>query len=491
MGLNCSKYYAGDLEVQTSSPKAERLTFNHANTENLLISQLISPDHKKQTQNADLFQTLDEVNINSYFMEAQSFLTNQHIGVKQNLISTNVDGTFPKIQKIWLKVEKQPRYDNTYTVYTYSHLPFSPDLYALSQISFAISKRKSYNQCFVHEVLDSFLHQDTFVSVWRSSYLFASPSEPVTFIYVRILKQLDNDEYFECFKDIRFTSLAGQEPYQSLRERTPRLGTYHTGGTRYYVSKNRYYCQTYQELDFLSKVSDDRAANRVKLIAQSELFDMNMQALQLVVSGGTQKSQGQTSAFSFFDAKLTKDVVTRNRKCLAEIPKPEIELRLMINDFEKLKSQPIALLIQPPLVEENITVSTAFDSQISQSTSRKLNFDNNSNLFIDSSEIRAEKTQQMKAQLLSKVVIPAARSEQTSGKREAPIKEELSDSGFKLRNGHSDKGSGKNVFAKASPPTFYDVIGESPRTTVASFGGQKSEFERALEQLKEQQEHRK
>lgn len=486
MGLNCSKCYAADLEVQTGSPKAERLTFNHTNTENLLISQLISPNNKQKTQNANLFQSLDEVNINSYFMEAQAFLTNQHIGVKQNLISTNVDATFPKIQKVWLKIDKQPRYDNSYTIYAYSHLPFSPDLYALSQISFAISKQTVYNQCFSHEVIDSFLHQDTFVSVWRSTYLFVAVNEPVTFIYVRILKQLDNDEYFECFKDIKFTSLAGEEPYQSLRERTQRLGTYHTGGSRYYVSKGRYYCQTYQELDFLSKSSDERAANRVKLIAQSELFDMNMQALQLIIGEGAQDSRIQTSALSFFDPKLTKKVITTNRKCLAEIPKKEPELKLMSEEFEKARSKQVRLLAQPPIIDQNLTVSTAIETQNNQNTTRKLNFDTNSNIFIDNSEVRNIKNQQMKAQLLSNVIVPTVKSEQNGNKKEAQTKEEFSDPTFRFRSQIGDKGSSKNIFTKNSPPTFYDVIGESPRTTFTTPNGQKSDFDKALEQMKGQ-----
>jgi hypothetical protein len=480
MGVSCGKCYGADLETP-ASPGTEPLTFNTHRADNLLISQVLSPQKRTTFSKKNLIEALDQHNIDSYFTEAQENLIQQRIGVRPHLLATTMDPTFPKLHKSWLKIDQHKRSDNHYIMYTYTHLTFSPDLYALASISFALSAATAFHNLFSHQVIECWSHNDLFVSVWRSTYAFGGKGNLTTFIYVKILKQLGNDEYFECSKDLKFTNLALDSRYQVMRDATANLGVLHTAGARYYTSKGKFYCQTYQEMDFKSQDASEKFREKIRAVLDGELFDLNMLALGLIHDSRLKPTYLEDTAL--FDSKVAGNVIQRNLPLFREVAKTPSEIDALVDDFRRRRSRTVPDLICQEIDDSGLTVS-GFTEEDGRGT-RRISFPVDISSFMDGSDVRQNRQKKMSDALLSGVESgkdafsfrKVKKSKEDREGRHTPNARTESPEHWALKKD-------KKLFVKCSPPVDYDVVNESPRSNLNQHATNK-EFIFALEKLKE------
>lgn len=448
MGIACGKCYFPDFEKGTNSPHAERLTFNQNMNEKFLISYILSPEKSEPPSEQNLFELLEEFNVDSFFLESKEKIVNQKIGFKAYLISNHTDLIFNRCEKIWLKVEEHKRDNSIHQIYTYKHLPFSPDLYALSMISFVTSKKREGNESFVHQVLDYSFHNDLLISVWRSTYYFDQNSkDPINFLYVRIFQQLDKNEYFECLKDIKFTNLSFLEKYQNIQRSFKKQGQIHNGSSRWYTNKGKYYRQSYYEIDFALRSGFDKMKGPIATLFQSKSKYEDFSSLSILVNSENEKDKHDNH---FFNSVLINQVKQKNIVHLDNMESSLEEIKKIAFNFEKKRLEMMSNL-EKSTEWDNIETEDDFDD--SSKNKNKFIFPDLSNPFIDTSEIRKVKNDHVSRQLLS--VFPEQRS-----RSKQPI--EVSSNNIE----ELSKINEKKIFIKSSPPIDYDIVNESPKSTM-------------------------
>lgn len=463
MGIQCSKFYYHDLEDSSISPKVEKMDFLKTKDENFLISHIFTTENKLNFPKQNLLERLDAFNIDSFFNEAQEKIVNQKTGHRNYLLNSDVDLMFKKCQKTWLKIEEQRKLNSLYIIYSYKHLPFTPDLYALSLISNVTSKKIMKRGVFRHEVLEYCFYEDMLVSVWHSKCKNMSKEKgDLHFLYVRILKQLDNNEYFECWKDIKFTNLALEEHFQEVLAGIRNLGQVHNGASRFYKSKDKFYCQSYYELDLLVKDESDFIKKRIKEMQESEFEAENMENMGLLLDQTAETNTKEEN--KLFNAKLVNSVLAENQKFLSAMELSRDQLQIKWNEYNN---------------KRNLEAINLED--IGHSTLRKVAFPDKSNVFMDSSDLQWQKNRQMSNNLLSRI-----ESVTNVGKEKHNLAEiglNKKEDNLEIVNEQVIKLSSKKLFTKSNPPVDYDVVNQSPKSTMLKTTSNE-DFLNAIQNLK-------
>ena len=463
MGIKCSKFYYHDLDDSSISPKVEKMDFLKTKDDNFLISHIFTTENKFIFAKQDLLERLDAFNIDSFFNEAQEKIVNQKIGHRNYLLNSEVDFMFKKCQKTWLKIEEQRKLNSLYIIYSYKHLPFTPDLYALSLISNITSNKIMKRGVFRHEILEYCFYEDMLLSVWHSKCQnMSTGKEDLHFVYVRIFKQLDNNEYFECWKDIKFTNLALEEHFQEVLAGIRNLGQVHNGASRFYKSKNNFYCQSYYELDLLVKDESDFIKRRIKEMQEGEFEAENMENMGLLLQQTVETNNKKEN--KLFNAKLMNSVLAENQKFLNGMELSRDQLQIKWNEYNDKRN------------------FEAFNLEdIEHKTLRKVAFPDKSNVFMDSSDLRWQKNQQMSNNLLSRIESVANVSKEKQ--KLAEIVSNKKGDNLEIINEQGIKLLSKKVFTKSNPPVDYDVVHESPKSTMLKTTSNE-DFVNAIQNLK-------